>query len=160
MSKIGNAIKANKLKLVLIVIVWALLIILFVSAISASITEATTASGFELMTFIEKVTQNVGHPFQSLGKGLFDVPYQDTFFSTLGIFTLLYIIVVSIALFKSMPKHDYQEIEHGSSDWSENGEQYQILNPKKGIILAEKNYLPIDKRGNTNVLVVGRIRFW
>ena len=40
------------------------------------------------------------------------------------------------------------------------GEQYQILNRNKGIILAEDNYLPLDKRGNVNVLVVGRFRFW
>ena len=40
------------------------------------------------------------------------------------------------------------------------GEQYQILNNKKGIVLAENNYLPVDKRGNVNVLVVGRFRFW
>ena len=35
------------------------------------------------------------------------------------------------------------------------GEQYQILNNKKGIVLAENNNLPVDKRGNVNVLVVG-----
>ena len=56
-------------------------------------------------------------------------------------------------------KNEYTDIEHGSSDWSQNGEQYQILNKSKGIILAENNYLPVDKRGNVNVLVVGRIRF-
>ena len=54
-----------------------------------------------------------------------------------------------------MPKHRYDDIEHGSSDWSSHGEQYQILNRKEGIILAENNYLPVDKRGNVNVLVVG-----
>lgn len=54
-----------------------------------------------------------------------------------------------------MPKHRYDNIEHGSSDWSENGEQYQVLSKKSGIILAENNYLPLDKRGNVNVLVVG-----
>ena len=31
---------------------------------------------------------------------------------------------------------------------------------KKGIILAENHYLPVDKRGNVNVLVVGRFWFW
>ena len=39
-------------------------------------------------------------------------------------------------------------------------EQYKILSPKKGILLAEKNYLPVDKRGNVNVLIVGRFWFW
>ena len=36
----------------------------------------------------------------------------------------------------------------------------KILSKNKGIILAEDNYLPLDKRGNVNVLVVGRFRFW
>ena len=55
---------------------------------------------------------------------------------------------------------EFTDIEHGSSDWSQRGEQYQILSKNKGIILAEDNYLPLDKRGNVNVLVVGRFRFW
>ena len=42
----------------------------------------------------------------------------------------------------------------------ENGYDIKILNKNKGIILAENNYLPVDKRGNVNVLVVGRFRFW
>ena len=58
------------------------------------------------------------------------------------------------------PKNEFSDIEHGSSDWSQRGEQYQILSKNKGIILAENNYLPVDKRGNVNVLVVGRIRIW
>lgn len=58
-----------------------------------------------------------------------------------------------------MPKNEYTDIEHGSSDWAAGGEQYSILSNKKGILLAEKHYLPVDKRGNVNVLVVGRFRF-
>ncbi len=58
-----------------------------------------------------------------------------------------------------MPKHDYADIEHGSSDWA-NGEEYSVLSKNKGILLAEKHYLPVDKRGNVNVLVVGRLWFW
>ena len=50
---------------------------------------------------------------------------------------------------------DYEDIENGSSDWCEGGEQYKILSKNKGIILAEDNYLPVDKIGNVNVLVVG-----
>lgn len=65
-----------------------------------------------------------------------------------------------IGMIKSKPKNEFTDIEHGSSDWSEGGEQYRILSRKSGIILAENNYLPVDKRGNVNVLVVGRFRFW
>ena len=40
------------------------------------------------------------------------------------------------------------------------GEEYRVLNKHKGILLARDHYLPIDKRGNINVLVVGRFWFW
>ena len=65
-----------------------------------------------------------------------------------------------IGFFKTAPKSKYQDIEHGSSDWCERGEQFKVLSPKKGLILAEGNYLPVDKRGNVNILVVGRIWIW
>ena len=70
-------------------------------------------------------------------------------------FSLFYGIIVVVGIIKLMPKHRYDDIEHGSSDWSEHGEQYKVLSKKSGIILAENNYLPLDKRGNVNVLVVG-----
>ena len=82
------------------------------------------------------------------------------FFTTLMEFTIVYLIAMGVAIMRAWPKSEYDNIEHGSSDWSQNGEQYQIINRNKGIILAENNYLPVDKRGNVNVLVVGRIRFW
>ncbi len=68
--------------------------------------------------------------------------------------------ITVIGILKARPKHEYTDIEHGSSDWSEGGEQYSILSKNKGIILAQNNYLPVDKRGNVNVLVVGRFWFW
>ena len=71
---------------------------------------------------------------------------------------MFYAIFFFIGIVRSAPKNEYTDIEHGSSDWSQRGEQYKILNKNKGIILAEDNYLPVDKRGNVNVLVVGR--FW
>ncbi|MCI8620767.1 MAG: type IV secretory system conjugative DNA transfer family protein [Clostridia bacterium] len=60
-----------------------------------------------------------------------------------------------IGFVKTAPKNEYTDIEQGSSDWASKGEQYKVLSNKKGIILAENNYLPVDKRGNVNVLVVG-----
>ena len=59
-----------------------------------------------------------------------------------------------------MPKNEFTDIENGSSDWCVGGEQYRVLSKKEGIILAEKNYLPVDKRGNVNVLVVRRFWCW
>ena len=99
------------------------------------------------------------HSFKSF-QGLIKFGGIGMYFKTLIGFTFIYAIIAIIGLVKSAPKNEYADIEHGSSDWSQNGEQYQILNKNKGIILAENNYLPVDKRGNVNVLVVGRIRFW
>ncbi|MCI8397424.1 MAG: hypothetical protein HFJ52_07450 [Clostridia bacterium] len=65
-----------------------------------------------------------------------------------------------VGFVKTAPKNEFTDIEQGSSDWATGGEQYKILSRNKGIILAENNYLPTNKRGNTNVLVVGRIRIW
>ena len=50
-----------------------------------------------------------------------------------------------IGIRKLKPKSEYTDIEHGSSGWAENGEQYKVLNKKEGIILAEDNYLPLNK---------------
>ena len=86
--------------------------------------------------------------------------YIGDFLQTELVFSLFLVIFVIIGLVKTAPKNEYTDIEHGSSDWSEGGEQYKILNKNKGIILAQNNYLPVDKRGNVNVLVVGRFRFW
>ena len=86
--------------------------------------------------------------------------YVAEFFSLLWKFTIIYIIFMFIGFVKTAPKNEYTDIEQGSSDWATGGEQYKVLSRSKGILLAEKNYLPVDKRGNVNVLVVGRIRFW
>ena len=91
---------------------------------------------------------------------VFKAEYRETFFKGELYLTILLFFMSLIGFIKMMPKNEYTDIEHGSSDWAEHGEQYEILSPNKGIILAEKNYLPVDKRGNVNVLIVGRFRFW
>lgn len=65
-----------------------------------------------------------------------------------------------IGMRKLKPKSEYEDIEHGSSGWAEHGEQYKVLSNKEGIILAEENYLPLNKQGNVNVLIVGRFWCW
>ena len=109
--------------------------------------------------FIEILPNNITNPFGTLAS-LFANGAANNFISSLLVFTVAYLVVFFIGFSKSAPKNEYTDIEHGSSDWSQRGEQYQILSKNKGIILAEDNYLPLDKRGNVNVLVVGRFRFW
>ncbi len=157
--KIKGALRRNRKSFVICGILWLILVIVFVAPLSYSVFQAKTTGVFSLNTFFEKIISNMTNPFGAIG-AIFANGATHDFISTMVGFTILYLIFFTIGVAKSAPKNEYTDIEHGSSDWSERGEQYKILNRNKGIILAENNYLPVDKRGNVNVLVVGRIRFW
>ena len=152
--KVEGALKKNRKKIIIGAVLWILLAIVFVSPFSYAIFESSSNEGFRLMEFFENFTKYVMQPFSTLGKTFSDGA-AGNFVSTLIGFTIIYGIAVTIGIVKSAPKHQYSDIEHGSSDWSQHGEQYSILDRNKGILLAENNYLPLDKRGNVNVLVVG-----
>ena len=161
--KVKGAIERNRKYFAMFGILWLLLVIVFVAPVACSIQEALvlTESGanvFSFEKFIPAIGNNISEPFKSLGKALSD--YSSTFWKGFLYFSGAYLILVIFGILRAMPKSEYADIEHGSSDWSENGEQYRILSKKSGIILAENNYLPLDKMGNINTLIVGRIRFW
>ena len=159
-ERIGRGFKKYKNKLIIVIILWVLLTIVFVSPLAVSVHEAMQQEGyFDTKIFIETAGTVIMHPLNTLGMS-FSATYIASFWGTLWKFTFLYIIIMAIGIARAVPRTEYGDIEHGSSDWSENGEQYKLLDRKKGILLAEKVYLPTDKRGNTNVLVVGRFGFW
>ena len=156
--KVSKTLKDNKKSIIVIAVLWIFFAIVLVAPIGYSIGVASQSGQFDFNIFLEKVfTELIS--FTSITKVL-GSEYIGYFGKTLLYFSIIYIILAFIGLFKSRPKNEYTDIEHGSSDWSEGGEQYSILSKNKGIILSKHNYLPIDKRGNTNVLVVGRFRFW
>lgn len=158
--KIEGAIRKNKKSFIICAMLWLLLVIVFVAPVSFSVFQATNEMGkLSIETFLEQLPTNITNPFGALG-GIFAQGATHNFISLLLVFTIFYLVIFFIGFAKSAPKNRYTDIEHGSSDWSQRGEQYQILSKNKGIILAEDNYLPLDKRGNVNVLVVGRFRFW
>ena len=157
--KIQGAIKRNKTTFIICAILWVILAIVFVSPLTYSFFLANQEGSFDLTIFFETVVKNITNPFSTLGN-VFSQGVSGNFFSALLIFTIIYLFFFFVGFVKSAPKNEYADIEHGSSDWSERGEQYRILSKNKGIILAENNYLPVDKRGNVNVLVVGRFRYW
>ena len=156
--KAKKTLKDNKKSIILMTVLWLILTIVLVAPIGYSIGLANQSGTFDLTIFLENVFAEIVS-FSSISK-VFSAGYIVYFGKTLLYFTIIYIIFALIGLFKSRPKHEYTDIEHGSSDWSENGEQYRILSRNKGIILSKHNYLPVDKRGNVNVLVVGRFWFW
>ena len=157
--KIEGAIKRNRKNFIIFAILWLFIAIVFVAPISYSWHMANITGKLNINDFINTIMPSFTNPFATF-VNIFEKNVTGAYFSTLLVVTIVYSIFFFIGFVRSAPKNEYSDIEHGSSDWSQRGEQYQILNKNNGIVLAENNYLPVDKRGNVNVLVVGRIRIW
>ena len=150
--KVSGAIRRTRKYFIIFAILWVFISIVLIMPLTIGIYEAQVqgdiAAGFEE---IVNSMQHLGQSFATLfSEGIFV-----NYLKNVGLFSILFAILMVIGFIKSAPKNEYTDMEHGSSDWSKNGEQYAVLSNKKGIILAEDNYLPVDKRGNVNVLVVG-----
>ena len=157
--KIQGAINKSKKYFIIYGILWLFSVIVFIMPIGVGIAEAGVNGEFNFGLFLSKSFEYISKPFSSFSK-VFLPAYMSSFIGILWKYTFVYLIIAIIGTIRNAPKNEYTDIEHGSSDWSKNGEQYRILSNKKGIVLGQDNYLPVDKRGNVNVLVVGRIRFW
>ncbi len=157
--KIEGAIRRNRKNFIIFAILWIFIAIAFASPVGYTIHMANANGSFDFEIFLETFGPAITNPFGTFGN-VFSSGAVSEFITTLLVSTIFYSLFFFIGFVRSAPKNEYADIEHGSSDWSQRGEQYQILNKNNGIILAEDNYLPVDKRGNVNVLVVGRIRIW
>ncbi len=153
----------QKMKSRIIIYLLAILVGVFglVSPISRAVTDANEAARagkdwFETLFYKLSYITNIGENMTAV----FSQKYWPAFWTGTKFFVLFALIFIFVGIFKALPKHEYDEIENGSSDWATGGEQYRVLSKKEGIILAEKNYLPVDKRGNVNVLVVRRFWCW
>lgn len=159
MSYKFNRFKENITKyLIVFGVLWLILTIVLVVPLSVLLGDIEKQDTNATMYIVENFSSEMFN-FSNIGK-IFQEPYSGNFKSIFGYGSILYVLFVVVMFSKIGPKHEYTNIEHGSSGWSENGEQYRILSKNNGIILAEKNCLPLDKRGNINVLVVGRIWIW
>lgn len=148
----------KKKKILIYAILWLLIAIVFVVPFAAAAIDSSYNGTFEMEVF----TQIIGSYVLSIPIRVkaFGGIYKDNTMSTLGYYTFFYLGLMITLFLKSKSDGDYHDIEHGSSDWSEGGEQYKVLSKNSGLILAEKNFLPADKPGNVNVLIVGRIWCW
>lgn len=154
MSKMQKAFKDNKKYIILFLVLWIVLEIVLIAPIAVATKESCNAAGqLELSLFIENIGKEISS-FTAITK-LVGTGAIGTFGKGTIWLSIIFLIVATIGIVRSKPKSDFKDIENGSSDWSQGGEQYKILSKNKGIILAEDNYLPLDKRGNVNVLVVG-----
>ena len=157
--KIEGIIRRNRGRFIVFIALWIFATVFLIMPLTCSIVDSTINGVFQLEKFFSLFTNNITHPLSAMGKSI-TINYISTFLKSLGFFSIIYLIFMFVGFFKTAPKNEFSDIEHGSSDWSKNGEQYRVLSNKNGLILAENNYLPVDKRGNVNVLVVGRIWIW
>ena len=149
----------RKKNILVFLILWLLLAIVFVIPLSVAYTDSISPKGELQMDSFTSVAVSYILSLKVRIKA-FQELYKANTASTLGYYTFFYIAVMLVLILKSKDEGAYHDIEHGSSDWCEGGEQYTVLSKNSGIILAEKNYLPVDKPGNVNVLIVGRIWCW
>ena len=152
--KLQKAFKKGKTTIIVSVILWLLLAVIVIMPWTCGCYQMKLLGKFDMDQFLRVYMKTTTSPSTGF-KAIFSSGIFGEYIKNLFGFTLFYTIIVAIGIIRLMPKHQYDDIEHGSSDWSENGEQYKVLSKKSGIILAENNYLPLDKRGNVNVLVVG-----
>ncbi len=144
--------------LVLIIIVWA--IAPFSVAVKDAMRNGTEKDPCDWEVLLEELAAGIIDPLAQLKKCVFEPEYMKGFFTVIRYFLVFYGLFVVVGIAKAFPTHEYEDIENGSSDWCEGGEQYKVLSKTKGMVLAEKNYLPVDKRGNVNVLIVRRFWSW
>lgn len=154
MGKLKDIILKNKAVIITGIIIYVCTEIFLVAPFAyTAATSATDKGVVDFVKFWEDIAPNIS----SLGC------FGKVFSSSLALgyfvkFSLIVLVALTVALcyglYKARSKGEYDGKEHGSSDWSQNGEQYKVLDKKEGILLAENNYLPVDKIGNINVLVV------
>lgn len=158
--KIKYALKKSKEVFIISIVLWIIISIGLIMPVTKGIIDAKNEENkFDINVFITSFGENYANIFETI-KSTFGKEYRMTLLKGEGYLAIAIFLFTIIGMIKMMPENEYRDIEHGSSDWAENGEQYKILSRNKGILLAEKNYLPVDKRGNVNVLVVGRFWFW
>ena len=138
--RITEGIKKNKKVIIIGLVLWILLTIVLVLPFTIAKGVTTTSTGIDLAKFIQVFGEAISNPAKSI-RVLFKTKQFGALFSNWFFITIVYIIFFIIGFVRTMPKHQYDNIEHGSSDWSQRGEQYRILSNKKGIILGENNYL-------------------
>ena len=154
MDKFKSFMEKLKKNMLIYIVVWLLIAILLVAPLTYTFTESRIAG----IHWIEGASKLLDNFLKFPITVIFEDKYIGDYIEGIKYCSLFYIIILVIAINKTLPKGKYDKIEHGSSDWCENGEQYKILSKKEGLILAKDNYLPLDKIGNVNVLIVGR--FW
>ena len=153
MNNLLTTIKKNKVVIIVAAIIWVIGVVFVIAPLTYTISMSYENGVFNSSVFAQNLFTNMGN-LSCFGK-VFSSSTIGIFGKSILYYTLLFFVLFGIGLYKGRKKGEYDKIEHGSSDWSQGGEQYRVLSKNTGLILAENNYLPLNKSGNVNVLIVG-----
>lgn len=155
-------------KLLVVIIIYLIICINGVGAFMTSWENATSdleSNVTRLSAATELYKTYMLKPFTVLDTVLDGGALQSTYLTLCLVVLILFVYLTIKLIIRSRSDHDYQGHEHGSSEWSKNGEEYrkqpdgsQILNKSEGFILSRKHYLGTDSkkvRVNKNILVFG-----
>lgn len=152
-SKFKLFFRKNKKLIIGSILVWLAIDAFIVAPIAYSLSRSIVNNTIDSTIFVENLVENF-LSFTSVTKVF--TKGTSLYFQIGSFLTLILVIILgSYGQYKGRKKSEFDKIEHGSSDWAKDGEQFKVLSENKGIMLADNNYLPIDKIGNTNVLIVG-----
>ena len=152
-SKFKLFFRKNKKLIIGSILVWLAIDAFIVAPIAYSLSRSIVNNTIDSTIFVENLVENF-LSFISVTKVF--TKGTSLYFQIGSFLTLILVIILgSYGQYKGRKKSEFDKIEHGSSDWAKYGEQFKVLSENKGIMLADNNYLPLDKIGNTNVLIVG-----
>lgn len=153
--------KLEKLKRIAIVSLIAMVIlsIFVIPAIAISIVagaQYVAPNPTSVLPITSNLKFGITHPFKTIGILKASPQGLAVYIRSIRILFYLMLVFAIFMLFKKEEEKDpWENKEHASSRWSKEGEQYSILSKTDGILLAKDNYLPVNKPGNINVMVVG-----
>lgn len=152
-SKFKIFLRKNKALIIGCIIVWIAIDVFLIAPIAYSHTRSIVNGKLNITIFTENFVANF-MSFNSITHAFEEGVFQE--FAKGSLISLIIVIIFgAIGQYKGRKKSEFDKIEHGSSDWAKDGEQYRILSERNGLMLATDNYLPLDKIGNINVLIVG-----
>ena len=156
----GESFKILKKAIIPITILFLVLCIIILPAFAVAIAygnfKIIQNSEVSISIFMDNLKYSLTNPFWSIGEVFRLSQVMDAYINIFKIAIFIYYVPILYFMFKPKKKKpEWEKKEHGSAEWAKKGEQYKVLSKKEGILLAKDNYLPVDKRGNINVLVIG-----
>ena len=156
----GESFKILKKTIIPITILFLVLCIIILPAFAVAIAygnfKIIQNREVSISIFMDNLKYSLTNPFWSIGEVFRLSQVMDAYINIFKIAIFIYYVPILYFMFKPKKKKpEWEKKEHGSAEWAKKGEQYKVLSKKEGILLAKDNYLPVDKRGNINVLVIG-----